>query len=63
MEAVTSPPLISSSLTIFNDTSTAGHATITNQGGIGIDQASLGGATIFEDSSTADGAILIANGG
>ncbi len=51
------------SLTTFNDTSTAGHATITNQGGHGFDQASSGGATIFDGSSTADGAILIANGG
>jgi hypothetical protein len=51
------------SLTIFNDTSTAGHATITNQGGLGLDQASLGGATVFKGSSTADGAIIIANGG
>jgi len=52
-----------SSLTTFNDTSTAGHATITNQGGLGPNQASSGGATIFGGSSTADGAILIANGG
>ena len=52
-----------SSLTTFNDTSTAGHATITNQGGLGFGQASSGGATIFDGSSTADGAILIANGG
>ena len=44
-------------LTIFNDTSTAGHATITNDGG------DFGGTTIFTDSSTADSAILIANGG
>ena len=51
-----------SSLTTFNDTSTAGHATITNQGGLGPNQATSGGATIFGGSSTADGAILIANG-
>jgi hypothetical protein len=49
-----------SSLTTFNDTSTAGHATITNQGGLY--DISPGGATIFRESSTADGAILIANG-
>jgi hypothetical protein len=52
-----------SSLTTFNDTSTAGHATITNQGGLGFNEASTGGATIFDGSSTADSAILIANGG
>jgi hypothetical protein len=52
-----------SSLTTFNDTSTAGHATITNQGGLGLNQASSGGATIFGGSSTAGSAILIANGG
>ena len=37
---------------IFNNTSTAGRATITN-----------GGATIFNDSSTADSATLVAYGG
>jgi len=37
---------------IFNNISTAGHATITN-----------GGATIFNDSSTADSATLVAYGG
>src|SRR3954447_16393743 len=37
---------------IFNNTSTFGHATITN-----------GGATIFNDSSTADSATLVAYGG
>ncbi len=47
--------------TIFNDTSTAGHATITTQGGI-YQAESFGGATIFKGSSTAEGAILIANG-
>jgi hypothetical protein len=41
---------------MFNDASTAGHATITNEGG------DFGGETIFTGSSTADGAILIANG-
>jgi hypothetical protein len=49
-----------SSLTIFLDASTAGHATITNHGGLY--EISPGGATIFRGSSTADGAILIANG-
>jgi len=44
-------------LTTFNDTSTAGHATITNQGDLG-----FGGATIFNGSSTADSAILVADG-
>ena len=47
--------------TIFNGTSTAGHATITNDGGF------LPGSrrrqTIFNDSSTADSAILVANEG
>jgi hypothetical protein len=47
-----------SALTIFNDASTAGHATITNQAG-----DFFAGETIFTSSSTADGAILIANGG
>ena len=42
--------------TVFNGTSTAGHATITNQGG------DFGGTTIFNDSSNADSAILIAYG-
>ena len=49
------------SYTIFNDTSTGGHATITSHGvscGCG-----GGSATIFKGSSTADSAILIANGG
>ena len=45
--------------TIFNDTSTAGHATITNQAAVII---MSGGETIFNGSSTADSAILIANG-
>jgi len=49
------------SYTVFNDTSTAGHATITSHGvfcGCG-----GGSETIFKGSSTADRAILIANGG
>jgi hypothetical protein len=49
------------SYTVFNDTSTAGHATIASHGvfcGCG-----AGSATIFKGSSTADSAILIANGG
>jgi hypothetical protein len=51
-------------LTTFNDTSTAGHATITNHGGFDQgDIASPGGASIFNSSATADGAILVANGG
>ena len=48
-----------SSLTIFNDTSSSGHATITNQGGF--DQESDGGLTLFQGSSTADSATIIAN--
>jgi hypothetical protein len=47
-----------SSMTIFNDTSTAGHATITNDGGLVVE-----GQTIFEGSSTAEGAILVGNEG
>ncbi len=46
-----------SGITSFTDSSTAGHATITN------DAYDFGGSTIFNDSSTADSAILIANGG
>ena len=42
-------------MTTFNDASTAGHATITNYGGI-----DWGGQTIFNGSSTADSAILVA---
>ena len=48
-----------SALTTFNDTSTAGHATITNDGGF--DEESFGGLTLFQGSSTADSATLIAN--
>ena len=48
------------SLTIFNDTSTAGQATITNDGA---PESSVEGRTIFNNSSTADGSILVANGG
>ena len=48
-----------SALTTFNDTSTAGHATITNDGGF--DEESFGGVTVFQGSSTADSATLIAN--
>ena len=48
-----------SGLTIFNDTSTAGHATITNRWRPML----TSGTTIFTGSSTADSAILIANGG
>jgi hypothetical protein len=48
-----------SSLTIFNDTSSAGHATITNHGGF--DQESAEGLTLFQGSSTADSATIIAN--
>ena len=48
------------SLTTFNDTSTAGHATITNHGRP--DQQDTTGATLFRGSSTADSAILVANG-
>jgi len=44
--------------TSFNETSTAGHATITNHG-----SDDYPGATGFNASSTADSAILIANGG
>ena len=46
-------------MTSFNDTSTAGHATITNHGEPAADP---GGATVFRGSSTADSAILVANG-
>jgi len=46
--------------TVFNETSTAGHATITNDGTCC--QESAGGATVFRGSSTADSAILVANG-
>jgi len=46
--------------TVFNETSTAGHATITNEGTCC--QESAGGATVFRGSSTADSAILVANG-
>jgi len=42
--------------TVFNDTSTAGHATITN------DAYFTNGSTIFMGLSTADSAVLIANG-
>ncbi len=45
--------------TSFNGTSTAGHATITNDGP-GFYLAN-GGSTTFNDSSTADSAILVAN--
>ncbi len=47
-------------LTTFNDTSTAGHATLTNYGMPS--QPDPGGATVFTGSSSADSAILIANG-
>jgi len=50
-----------SALTTFNDTSTAGHATITNHGPLFPED--LEGATIFNDSSNADSSILVANGG
>ena len=45
-------------LTTFNDTSTAGQATISNYG----TRYSDGGVTVFTGSSTADSAILVANG-
>ena len=45
---------------IFNNTSTAGHATIINGGEL---MGAVGGQTIFNDSSTAESAILVANGG
>jgi hypothetical protein len=45
---------------IFNNTSTAGHATIFNGGDL---MGSVGGQTIFNDSSTAGGATLVASGG
>jgi hypothetical protein len=48
-----------SALTIFNDTSSAGHATITNHGGF--DELSVEGLTLFQGSSTADSATIIAN--
>jgi hypothetical protein len=48
-----------SSLTIFNDTSSAGHATITSHGGF--DAESAEGLTLFQGSSTADSATIIAN--
>jgi hypothetical protein len=46
--------------TTFNDTSSAGHATITNWG---TPDDGGSGTTIFNGSSTADSAIIIANGG
>jgi hypothetical protein len=49
-----------SGLTSFNDTSTAGHATINNYGTHY--QESPGSATVFTSSSSADSAILVANG-
>jgi hypothetical protein len=45
---------------IFNNTSTAGDATIINSGGI---MSQVGSQTIFNDSSTAGSAILVAGGG
>ena len=45
---------------IFNNTSTAGNATIFNGGEL---MGSVGGKTIFNDSSTAESATLAANGG
>jgi hypothetical protein len=45
---------------IFNNTSTAGHATIFSGGDL---MGSVGGQTIFNDSSTAGGATLVASGG
>jgi hypothetical protein len=45
---------------IFNNTSTAGDATIINSGGI---MNQIGSQTIFNDSSTAGSAILVAGGG
>ncbi len=48
-----------SAQTIFNDTSSAGHATITNHGGF--DEESAEGLTLFQGSSTADSATIIAN--
>ena len=55
---MTSPPL-TAAYTIFNDTSTAGHATITNHGG---DFQAIRRRNHLQGSSTADSAILIANG-
>jgi len=49
-------------LTTFKDTSTAGHATISNYGAYDVNEFA-GGATVFRGSSTADSAILVANGG
>ena len=49
-------------LTTFNDTSTAGHATINNYGAYDYEEFG-GGVTVFRGSSTADSAILVANGG
>jgi hypothetical protein len=48
-----------SSLTTFNDASTAGHATITNHGGF--TEFDVEGLTLFQGSSTADSATIIAN--
>jgi hypothetical protein len=45
---------------IFNNTSTAGDATVFNGGEL---MGGVGGKTIFNDSSTADSATLVANGG
>ena len=45
---------------IFNNTSTAGDATIINSGPI---MSQVGSQTIFNDSSTADSATLVAGGG
>jgi hypothetical protein len=45
---------------IFNNTSTAGHATIISGGDL---MGSIGGQTIFNDSSTAERATLVASGG
>ena len=45
---------------VFNNTSTAGHATIGTGGEL---MGSAGGQTIFNDSSTADSATLVAYGG
>jgi hypothetical protein len=49
-------------LTTFKDTSTAGQATISNYGAYYVEDFA-GGATVFRGSSTADSAILVANGG
>ena len=48
-------------MTNFNNTSNAGSATITNNGGTFT--GDVGGSTTFQDSSSAGNATLIANGG